>query len=230
MITVIFSARDAATELARSLAALVPAATEGVLREAIVIDAGSSDGTAEVADAAGCTILAGDARGETLRHAAADARAEWLLFLRPGVTLEPGWQNEALAFIDRALIAGEARERAATFRLGRDDYGWRARLSEWSAACRTVVLAAPRGEQGLLLSKSLYRELGGHRPLAAMSDIDLASRVGRRRLTVLRSRARIREPAARRRGLRRRLREAACLALMLLRMPPAVVGRLAGGG
>lgn len=229
MITAIFAARDVEMPLAHALHALVPAAAEGILREVLVIDGGSSDGTAVVADAAGCDII--ESRGEReneLRHASEIAKADWLLFLSPHVALESGWQSEAADFIGRASEAGYADRCAAVFRLGQADDSTRARLSEWFASVRTKLLAAPRNEQGLLISRALYRKLGGHRSLPAMSEVDLARRVGRRRLTMLRKRATIRSPmASQERGLTRSLRSGLCLALFVLRLPPALIARLA---
>lgn len=227
MITVIIPTRDQEMPLAMALAALVPAATEGVIREVLIVDEGSGDGTAIVADAAGCGFLSADGdRAGALRHAADEARAEWLLFLAPTAVLETGWQDEVLAFIDSAIIAGEGRSRAACFALGRMEPGWRGRLKEWAAALRSRLLAAPYEEQGLLVPKSLYRTVGGHREMPAMADVDLARRIGGARLTVLRSRAVVRGESARS-GLFRSMRNAACLALFVLRLPPGFIGRLA---
>jgi glycosyltransferase involved in cell wall biosynthesis len=226
MISVILQTRDDEMGLALALSALVAAATEGVVREAIVVDRGSRDGTLLVADEAGCRIFP-DEDGDGLRRAADLARSDWLLFLSPSAALEAGWQSEVLAFIDRAIMAGDGRERAAAFRLGRVDAGFGARLAEWAAASRSRLLAAPYAEQGLLISRSLYRTVGGHRPLPAMADVDLARRIGRRRLRMLRSRAFVRLPPERA-GFQRTVRNAACLALFLLRLPPSLIGRLAG--
>jgi glycosyltransferase involved in cell wall biosynthesis len=229
MITAIFAARDVEMPLAHALHALVPAAAEGVLREVLVIDGGSRDGTTIVADAAGCDII--ESRGERendLRRAAERAKADWLLFLSPHVVMEAGWQAEAVDYIGRVMEAGRGNSCAAVFRLGQADDSTRARLSEWFASFRTKTLAAPREEQGLLISRSFYRELGGHRALPAMSEIDLARRVGRRRLTLLRKRATLRSPMAHQDGgLGRSLRNGLCLALFVLRLPPAFIARLA---
>jgi hypothetical protein len=225
MITAILSTGDDEMGLAMALSALVPAATEGIVREAIVADAGAGEGTLLIADEAGCEVVRDD-DGEGLKRAAAGARGDWLLFLTPAAVLEPGWQNEVLAFIDRAVMAGEGRRRAAAFRLGRVESGVAARSAELVAMLRSRLLAAPYAHQGLLIPRSLYQSLGGHRPLPAMADVDLARRIGRRRLWMLRSRAFVRRPAERT-GLARSMRNAACLALFVLRLPPRLIGRLA---
>lgn len=226
MISVIIPTRDDETPLAHALAALVPAAADGMVREVIVVDAGSGDGTALVADAAGCRFLRGAGRpGPDLAEAARMARSDWLMFLSPQVALEPAWQREARDFMDRVEMAGDPLH-AASFRHARAGFGLRARLAEIAASLRALLLTAPYLDQGLLVTARFYRELGGHRDLPAMVDVDLARRIGRRRLSFLRARAVLRGDAPRRQG-GTVLRNAACLMLFLLRLPPAVIGRIA---
>ncbi len=109
MITAIIATRDDEENLAHALAALAPAAMEGIVRDAIVVDAGSRDGTLAVADEAGCALVEGSG-AEALMRAADMARGDWLLFLSPASLLESGWQGEALAFVDRAFMAGNGAD------------------------------------------------------------------------------------------------------------------------
>ena len=173
------------------MAALVPAATEGLVREAIVVDGGSRDGTAAVADAAGCTIVEGEG-GDGLARAASMARGDWLLFLAPGAQLEPMWQSEVVAFVDRMKLSGNGHLAAATFRLGLMDQGVGARIAEWTANAKARLFSSPRKEQGLVISRGFYRALDGHEAMSATPEAELARRIGARRLTLLRSRAMIR--------------------------------------
>jgi len=197
MISVILTTRNDELPLAHALAALVPAAADGMVREVIIVDSGSTDGTIAVADAAGCRIVSGGGeKGADLAKGAGLARSDWLLFLSPDVMLEPGWQREARDFIDRLSIAGSGASRAAAFRLAHAGFGWRARTSEVVAALRARLLAAPLPEQGLLVPASLYRAVGGHRAGARLAESDLGRRIGRGRLSFLRSRAVSRGAAA----------------------------------
>ncbi|MBB5751972.1 glycosyltransferase [Prosthecomicrobium pneumaticum] len=226
MISVILPTRDDETALAYALAALVPAAADGTIREVIVVDLGSTDGTAAVADAAGCRFVAARGPlGAELASAADSARSDWLLFISPRVVLEPSWQREAQEFIDRTLMAGGGRRlRAAAFRHARAGYGWRERMGEFGAALRARLLFAPYHEEGLLVPRRLYREVGGHRALPAFVDADLARRIGRSRLTFLRARAVLSgEAADAPRGAKAFVR----LVLFALRVPPRLFGRLA---
>ena len=59
MISVLIETKDGEEGLARTLATLVGGAVEGVVREVIVCDKGSTDHTHSVAEHAGCVFLAG---------------------------------------------------------------------------------------------------------------------------------------------------------------------------
>ncbi len=119
MITAIIETENEEVSLAHALAALVPAATEGVIRDVIVIDKGSRDATRQVADAAGCTIIDAGEETDARRAAVERARGDWLLFTPATHVLRPEWMDDALAFIDRALADGQAEKRSAIFRRGR---------------------------------------------------------------------------------------------------------------
>jgi glycosyltransferase involved in cell wall biosynthesis len=87
MISVIFTARDAEEPLLRSLAALAPLATEGLIADVIVADLGSRDATLAVAEAAGCTLVETCvSRTVALESAIKRARKDWLLVLEAGDT------------------------------------------------------------------------------------------------------------------------------------------------
>lgn len=191
MISVIIPTLNSEVALVHTLAALVPAAAEGVVREVVLVDGGSSDQTHIVADAAGCEwcVERGPKSTRLAVGAAKARRGEWLLFLSPDTVLEPGWFHEAQAFMERTERAGTAGRTAAAFKLKFEAFGAGARLAEFMASVRSQVLGVPYGNQGLLLSRRFYDQLGGYRPLPEMEDIDLVKRIGRRRLVCLRAAA-----------------------------------------
>ena len=187
MISVIVPTDNAERLLPRCFDSLIAGAVRGVVREVIVTDAGSSDGTLAIADAAGAHVVhSRKNRGAQLADGAATAKGDWLLFLHPETALEPGWEMEAESFISQAEME---RPRAAAFRFALDDFGGEARRAEAKAALRTALFALPYGDQGLLIPKRLYKKLGGYRALADLEDADLVRRIGRRRLVSLRARA-----------------------------------------
>jgi rSAM/selenodomain-associated transferase 2 len=229
MITVIIPTLNAEATLGQTLAALVPAAVDGLIREVIVVDGGSSDRTDQIVNESGANLLRGSAgRGRQLGAGAAQARFPWLLFLHADTTLEPGWEREASLFMQR-IDMGERPLAAAAFRFALDDEGARPRLLERLVALRCAALRLPYGDQGLLIPAGLYHEVGGYRPLALMEDVDLAQRLGRRRTVMLRSRAVTSAARFHREGYARRsARNLLCLALYTLRVPTHVISRIYG--
>ncbi len=111
MISVVIPTFNSARQgLGASLSALVPAVVDGVVREVIVADGGSTDQTLAIADEAGCELVASEAiRGRQLRAGADKARFPWLLFLHPETELEMGWHLEAQQFIERIATGRRAR-------------------------------------------------------------------------------------------------------------------------
>ncbi len=229
MISVIIPTLNAEATLGGTLSALVPAAVDGLVREVIVVDGGSADRTKEIVDQAGAQLLGERAeRGRQLAAGAAKARFPWLLFLHADTVLEPGWERETSRFMER-VDTGDHPPSAAAFRFALDDQGPKPRLLERLVALRCRLLRLPYGDQGLLLPKSLYEEIGGFSPLPLMEDVDLVRRLGRRRTVMLRSRAVTSADRFRREGyLRRSGRNLACLALYALRVPTPVIRRIYG--
>lgn len=175
MLSVIIASLDSERALVATLAALVPGATAGVISEVIVIDGGSRDDTATVADIAGCNFKVMEAPlARRLRAGAAAARAPWLLFLRPGTIPDAGWPVE----ISRFMEQHSSEPRAATFRRGMAaPPTLRAALSLVAAA---AFGARPRPEQGLVIPKQLYDQVGGHSEQTADPEAELLRRLGRR--------------------------------------------------
>ena len=229
MISVVIPALNSEAGLPATLAALVTAAVEGVVREVIIVDGGSTDTTAAIAESSGARfILSERGRGRQLALGAKEARFPWLLFLHADTRLAAGWEREALAFV-RRVETGERATGAAAFRFALDDQGLRPRVLEHLVAMRCALLRLPYGDQGLLLPKRLYQELGGFRPLLLMEDVDLVRRLGRRRITMLAVPAITSAERFLREGyVRRSARNLLCLALYLLRVPLATVHRLYG--
>ncbi|HEX5377356.1 MAG TPA: glycosyltransferase [Phenylobacterium sp.] len=86
MLSVLIPTHDSAADLHRLLAVLVPAAVDGLVREVIAADAGSTDPTLEICEDAGVTVVAGG-----LVAASATAKSDWLLLLPVDIRLPGGW-------------------------------------------------------------------------------------------------------------------------------------------
>jgi rSAM/selenodomain-associated transferase 2 len=214
---------NAARHLGATLAALAPARGD-LVREVVVADGGSTDGTPDLARSLGARVVAAPrGRGPQLRAGGEAADASWLLFIHADTRLAPGWTAAAEAF----MRTGEAR--AATFRLRLDDDAPAARRLERAVAWRTRALGLPYGDQGLLIPRDLYRSLGGYAPVPLMEDVDLARRLGRHRLALLDADAVTSAERYRRSGyLARSSRNLALLALYFAGVRPERLARLYG--
>ncbi len=89
----------------------------------------------------------------------------------------------------------------------------------------------PYGDQGLLISRQLFDAVGGYQDLPVLEDVDLARRLGRRRLAMLDAQAIASSELYRRDGyLVRSLRNQICHALFGLGLPINVIARLYRAG
>ena len=184
MLSIVIPTLNPGPRFGAVLAALVGGAVEGLVKEVVVADAGSTDRTLELAEEAGCKVIAAEkGRGGQLRAGAAAAKGDWLLFLHADTVLSPDWV--------KAVAAHVARHpgKAGYFRLRFDDPSSTARLWEKGVALRCAVLGLPYGDQGLLVSRALYDEAGGYPDQPLMEDVELVSRLGRGRLRLLHAEA-----------------------------------------
>jgi rSAM/selenodomain-associated transferase 2 len=220
MISVVIPALNAQATLPKTLTALIPAAVGGLIREVIVVDGGSADQTCQLADSAGAEVIAAKpSRGGQLLAGAALAKHPWLLFLHADTVLDSGWEREVSHFME-CVDTGKAKLAAAAFRFALDDEGAPPRILERLVRLRCAVLRWPYGDQGLLIPRRLYDEVGGYRSLPVMEDIDLTRRLGARRLTILRARAVTSAQRYRREGyVQRTLKNQMCLLMYALNVP-----------
>lgn len=175
MLSAIISTRDSERGLVRTLSALVPAVTTGVLREVIVADGGSKDETARVAEIAGCEFLTSNAAlGARLAQAVRRAKSSWLLFLKAGVVmLDPAWIDVTGHFIEQTTAAGAPH--AAAFRISP--------IGVLDSISR-LFPRRPTPDQGLLIARTHYEALGGHRG-GDDAESELIGRIGHRRIIEL---------------------------------------------
>ena len=221
-ISVVIPVLNATSTLARTLESV--GEVGGLIRETIVVDGGSRDGTALLAEGAGARVIASaPGRGVQLAAGAAAASAPWLLFLHADTVLGRGWFAEVAAFVS----APGHRDRAAAFRFALDDPAPAARRVERLVAWRCRRWGLAYGDQGLLIGRALYDRVGGFRPLPLMEDVDLVRRIGRRRLTILRATAVTSAARYRRDGWwLRPARNLCCLSLYFMGVPPRTIAWL----
>ena len=224
MISVIIPTLDAERELGATLTALVPATLEGLVREVVIADGGSIDATLQIGDDAGARIVnCPRGRGPQLARGGAHAKGPWLLFLHADTRLDPGWSHEAEQFINRVTNRKKA---AGAFRFALDDTGIRPRLLETLVALRCRLFRLPYGDQGLLIEKGFYEELGGFAEFPLMEDVEFVRRIGGKRIQLLSSRAVTSAARYEDKGYLRRIsRNLHCLCLYFAGVAPQDIAR-----
>jgi rSAM/selenodomain-associated transferase 2 len=216
MISVVIPTLNAAKTLPATFLSLFDAAMDGIVSEVVVCDGGSEDATRKIAEEAGADVIQCErGRGQQMRAGAEKARKPWLLFLHADTALEQGWVDEAQAFMRK----GE--DGAAAFRFRLADKGVQPRLLEAAVGLRCKLFGLPYGDQGLLISRTLYDAVGGFAAIPLMEDVDMARRLGRGRIEVLNAAAVTSPERFRRDGyFRRSFRNLSCLMAYYRGVPP----------
>lgn len=183
MLSVVIAAEKADWPVVSTLAALVPAAAHGTVRDVILVDRHASPAMERIADVAGCHLenFAGS-RGAALARGAQLARGPWLMFISPGAVLEPGWADDVTRFIE--AMEHDGKLRAATFTAVADPHEPQTAIAQ----LRSLATLFRAGTDALLIRKSFYDTLRGHRAEAGNPERDLVARIGRKNRTKLRAR------------------------------------------
>ena len=199
-LSIIIPAYNAEEVLPLCLTSLMPGLESGLIREVILVDGGSEDQTRRLAEGAGATVISAPEKGRAaqLRQGVEQARGDWLLFLHADTALSRDWAERAKAHIE------ERPDKAAAFTLAyRSDHPMAkvvARRANW----RARTLGLPYGDQGLMLSRKLYKDVGGYPDVSFMEDVKIVRSLGKQRLTLLSAEARTDASKYERDGWRKR--------------------------
>jgi rSAM/selenodomain-associated transferase 2 len=199
-LSIIIPALNAESVLPLCLSSLMPGLEAGLIREVILVDGGSEDQTRRLAEGAGATVVSAPKTGRAaqLRHGAERARGDWFLFLHADTALSRDWAERAKSHI------AERPSNAAAFTLAyRSDHPMAkviARRANW----RSRTLGLPYGDQGLLISRKFYGEIGGYPDTPFMEDVQIIRAVGKKRLSILSAEARTDASKYERDGWRKR--------------------------
>ena len=141
--------------------------------EIVVVDGGKDPKIEAVVSGHGSATLRRSPPGRALQMnaGAMGATSEWLLFLHADSTLPSGWLT-AIASLGDAAAGG-------WFRFALDDPAWQARVIERLVAWRVRHLRLPFGDQGLLVRRRVFEQLGGFREMPLMEDVEFVRRLVR---------------------------------------------------
>ena len=144
--------------------------------EIVIADAGSSDGTVDLARAAGARIVpAPRGRARQLNAGAQYSRGDWLLFLHADSRID----TAACAAIRDALAVVPPVD-AAVFRFAIDLPPVWKRMIEAGQAIRESLFGLAYGDQGLLIRRECFDAVGGYPELPLMEDVVMIRRLRRR--------------------------------------------------
>ncbi|WP_300395691.1 TIGR04283 family arsenosugar biosynthesis glycosyltransferase [Henriciella sp.] len=198
-ISIIIPTLNAEADLPGCLDSLMPGLDAGLIRELIISDGGSTDGTETIAEAAGARILAGEkGRAKQLIAGAEPARGDWLLFLHADTVLSRDWAEHVMEHLNTRP------EIAAVFTLAYRSDDRMAKAIAARANRRARWLGLPYGDQGLLVSRALYDEIGGYDDIPLMEDVRIVQAIGKKRIAILSAEARTSAAKYERDGWRQR--------------------------
>ena len=146
--------------------------------ELIISDFQSSDLTELIAKIGGAKVIHNETkgRGHQLHKGASKASGEWLLFLHADSRLDDDWDGK----VDQIIKEGCNKSHAWFFDFKIDKEGFSWFLLELAVFIRSYIFQRPYGDQGLLISKSLYFQIGGYKKIPIMEDIDISIRLSQK--------------------------------------------------
>ena len=169
-LTIVIPTLEEAERLPRLLSDL-----EGTTAYIVVVDGGSADGTPDLARGRGVRVLeTRPGRATQLRMGAASTDTEWLFFLHADSRIEPA----AVAALDGFLLTAR-QDDFAHFRFALNGTGRFHRVLEFGQRIRERWLGLPYGDQGLVVSRTLYQRVSGYPDWPIMEDVGLLQKLTR---------------------------------------------------
>ncbi|MBM4004992.1 MAG: glycosyltransferase [Planctomycetes bacterium] len=139
--------------------------------EVIVVDGGSSDGTAELAQAnRGCVVRTQPGRAVQMNEGARRAQGDLLLFLHADCRLTEGVGVQLAAATENPAVAWGA------FWQRIDAAGAAYRFLELGNALRVRWRGMPLGDQAVFVRRDYFRRLGKFSLVPLLEDADFAAR------------------------------------------------------
>jgi rSAM/selenodomain-associated transferase 2 len=148
--------------------------------EVLVVDGGSTDRTCRIAIDFARVLESPPGRAWQMNHGARHASGDILLFLHADCTLEPGALDDAVTALKHRDIA------AACFRMAIRAPHLFYRSIEACATARVRLSGIAYGDQGIVVRRDLFHQLGGFPQLHLMEDLFFSLKLRRQgRVVVL---------------------------------------------
>jgi len=152
--------------------------------EVLVVDGGSTDGTREISELAGASVLLGPrGRACQMNRGAEEATGDVLLFLHADTHLPPS------AFHDVKLTLEDPEFVGGRFDVKLDGHRWSLRVVGAMINVRSRLTKVATGDQAIFVRRRIFEELGGFPDIPLMEDIAFCSALKRKgKVACLRSR------------------------------------------
>ena len=165
LLSIVIPTLNSTNLISSTLLSLSEGIEASLIKELIISDGNSTDDIKKLSNEIGAVFIKGQkGRGIQLRRGAMKATGEWILFIHSDTILPPGW---AIAFLKHI----KNQENAGYCKLSFDDPSLIAKVISFGANLRSSIFKLPYGDQGLLISKKLYNEIGGYPDLPLMEDV-----------------------------------------------------------
>jgi rSAM/selenodomain-associated transferase 2/rSAM/selenodomain-associated transferase 1 len=169
-ISIIIPALNEAATIARTLSHLE--AVDDL--EVIVVDGGSNDKTAKLAESRGAKVIhSHPGKAVQMNAGAAAATGDVLAFLHADTLLPENFNHQIVSTLNQNGVA------AGAFRLSIDSTVAGIGIIERMANWRSCFLRLPYGDQALFMKKSLFEKMGGFAEVPIMEDFILVRRLKR---------------------------------------------------
>lgn len=143
------------------------------VKEIIIADGGSGDGTTRLAEAAGCVVVSSaTGRGRQLRAGAERATGEVILFLHADTWVLPDAGEALLACLAQPGVAA-----GGFYKIFRDPPNWLVRGSKFKCWWRLLVARRVMADQGIFLRRETLARIGGVPDVPLMEEFELCQRL-----------------------------------------------------
>ncbi len=146
--------------------------------EIIVVDAGSTDRTVELARSSGVRVIESQkGRGIQLKIGASNARGDILMFIHADTRFpfKAGAERDLVFSIFNEVFNG--RYAGGFFRLRFDGNSPSLRIVELFANLRAKLFSLPYGDQAIFIKKDVYEKIGGFKEYPFLEDLDIVLRL-----------------------------------------------------
>ena len=150
----------------------------------IMVDANSCDLTIQMSKKYNIKIIKSlKGRGPQLILGAEHTATDWIFFLHSDTIIKKSNIIDINQFITNTLN----NNKAASFKIKFNTNNIWSNLLSKLVNIRSKYLKLPYGDQGLLISRSFYKNIGGYKNIPIMEDVEIIRAIGFRNIKILNS-------------------------------------------